>query len=100
MDVLERNDVQVRGAGPPMVSGHGFGGEESMRRLRSPCFAETPTLVLQCSEDLIAPRPVGEYLQKTLPDCKLHFIDNVGHCPHLGAPSAGADAIEQFLRSH
>jgi sigma-B regulation protein RsbQ len=58
---------------------------------------QTPTLVLQCSEDLIAPRSVGEYMQRTIPDCTLHVIDNVGHCPHLSAPGASADAIERFL---
>lgn len=58
---------------------------------------EAPTLVLQCSEDLIAPRPVGEYLRRTIPNCTLRIIENVGHCPHLSAPSASAEAIEQFL---
>jgi sigma-B regulation protein RsbQ len=60
---------------------------------------QAPTLVLQCSEDLIAPRAVGEYMQKVLPNCTLHVIENVGHCPHLSAPSASVAAIEQFLHS-
>jgi len=38
-----------------------------------------------------------EYLQKNIPNCTLRIIDNVGHCPHLSAPSASADAMEQFL---
>jgi len=59
---------------------------------------QAPTLVLQCSEDVIAPVAVGDYLQRTIPNCTLRVIDNVGHCPHLSAPSASADAIEQFLR--
>ncbi len=58
---------------------------------------QAPTLVLQCSEDLIAPRSVGEYMKRTLPNCTLHVIENVGHCPHLSAPSASVAAIEQFL---
>jgi sigma-B regulation protein RsbQ len=60
---------------------------------------QAPTLVLQCSEDIIAPQCVGEYMQKSIPDCQLHVIDNVGHCPHLSAPSASAAAMEQFLAS-
>ena len=60
---------------------------------------QSPTLILQCSEDLIAPRCVGEYMQKVIPNCTLRIIENVGHCPHLSAPSASADAMEQFLRS-
>jgi sigma-B regulation protein RsbQ len=58
---------------------------------------QAPTLVLQCSEDLIAPRYVGEYLQRTIPNCTLEVIENVGHCPHLSAPGASADAMERFL---
>ncbi len=60
---------------------------------------QSPTLVLQCSEDLIAPRSVGDYLQRTIPHCTLAVIDNVGHCPHLSAPSASAEAMERFLSS-
>ena len=56
-----------------------------------------PTLVLQCTQDLIAPMAVGEYLQRNIPDCTLRIIDNVGHCPHLSAPGASADAMEEFL---
>ena len=59
---------------------------------------QAPTLVLQCSDDLIAPRSVGEFMQRTIPDCTLRIIDNVGHCPHLSAPSASAEAIDGFLR--
>lgn len=58
---------------------------------------QAPTLVLQCSEDLIAPLSVGEYMRRTVPNCTLHVIENVGHCPHLSAPSASVAAIEQFL---
>lgn len=56
-----------------------------------------PTLVLQCSDDLIAPRAVGEYLRQHIPNCTLRGIENVGHCPHLSAPSASAAAMEQFI---
>jgi sigma-B regulation protein RsbQ len=56
-----------------------------------------PALVLQCSEDLIAPRAVGEYMSRTIPRCTLKIIQNVGHCPHLSAPGASVAAIEEFL---
>ena len=58
-----------------------------------------PTLILQCNEDMIAPMAVGEYMQRTLPRGTLAIIDNVGHCPHLSAPSASARAIDAFLAS-
>jgi len=56
-----------------------------------------PTLILQCSEDLIAPRTVGDYLQRSLPNATLRVIDNVGHCPHLSAPGPSMEAIDAFL---
>ena len=58
---------------------------------------DAPTLILQCSDDMIAPQSVGHYLQRTLPRGTLRIIENVGHCPHLSAPSASMDAIDEFL---
>jgi sigma-B regulation protein RsbQ len=58
---------------------------------------QTPTLILQCSDDIIAPVSVGHYMRKHIPKSSLRIIDNVGHCPHLSAPSASVSAIEGFL---
>jgi sigma-B regulation protein RsbQ len=55
------------------------------------------SLILQCSDDVIAPRPIGEYLHVHLPDSVLRVIDNVGHCPHISSPAATGDAIRDFL---
>jgi len=57
----------------------------------------TPALILQSSEDIIAPCVVGEYMQRTMPLSSLHVIENVGHCPHLSSPSASSAAINAFL---
>jgi sigma-B regulation protein RsbQ len=54
-------------------------------------------LVLQCSDDVIAPMPVGEYMHAKLPDSELKVIHNIGHCPHLSAPAAIGDAMRAFL---
>jgi sigma-B regulation protein RsbQ len=59
--------------------------------------SNVPALILQCSDDLIAPRAVGDYLHRHLPRSTLHVIDNVGHCPHLSAPTESSRAIETFL---
>jgi sigma-B regulation protein RsbQ len=59
--------------------------------------SSTPALILQCSDDLIAPRAVGDYLHRHLPHSSLHVIDNVGHCPHLSAPTESSIAIDAFL---
>jgi len=58
---------------------------------------DTPTLILQCSDDIIAPVAVGEYMQRVLPHGTLRIIDNVGHCPHLSAPCASQAAMNDFL---
>lgn len=57
----------------------------------------TPALILQCSDDFIAPQSVGEYMHKNMRDAKLQIIDNVGHCPHLSAPDASTAAMKEFL---
>ena len=56
-----------------------------------------PTLIIQSTEDIIAPMAVGEYLHRTLPNSMLRVVDNVGHCPHLSAPGPSSDAIDEFL---
>jgi sigma-B regulation protein RsbQ len=59
----------------------------------------TPTLVLQCSNDAIAPVRVGEYVHHAIPGSVLVMLDATGHCPNLSAPLQTADAIATFLRS-
>jgi sigma-B regulation protein RsbQ len=56
-----------------------------------------PTLIVQCNDDMIAPVSVGEYMSRVIPRSTLAVIENIGHCPHLSAPSACADAIDRFL---
>jgi len=57
----------------------------------------TPSLILQSSDDLIAPETVGDFMHRVLPRSTLRIIDNVGHCPHMSAPDAIADAMREFL---
>jgi sigma-B regulation protein RsbQ len=59
---------------------------------------EVPALVLQCSDDAIAPEAVGRYVAEQMPDARFAMLDAVGHCPNLSAPDETADAIEEFLR--
>lgn len=62
--------------------------------------SKTPALILQCSDDFIAPCTVGEYIQRTMPEADLCIIDNVGHCPHLSSPDASTLAIENYLKKN
>lgn len=57
----------------------------------------TPVLILQSTDDLIAPIAVGEYLHSVLPNSTYCLVDNVGHCPHMSAPHACATAMQAFL---
>jgi sigma-B regulation protein RsbQ len=57
----------------------------------------TPSLVLQCSDDAIAPREVGEYVQRHLPDSRLVELQATGHCPNLSAPEQTIKAMREFL---
>lgn len=59
---------------------------------------KTPTLIVQCNDDMIAPVAVGEYLHRNIAGSTLSIIQNIGHCPHLSAPSACTKAIDDFLR--
>jgi sigma-B regulation protein RsbQ len=54
-------------------------------------------LVLQCSEDVIAPREVGEYVHRRLPNSELMVMAATGHCPNLSAPEETIAAIRAFL---
>ena len=56
-----------------------------------------PTLILQSTEDPVAPLAVGDYLHAHIAGSTLCVIDNVGHYPHMSAPVDSAAAITAFL---
>jgi sigma-B regulation protein RsbQ len=56
-----------------------------------------PTLVLQCSADVIAPEVVGDYVHRHLPDSELVLLAATGHCPNLSAPEETAAAIRAYI---
>ena len=60
---------------------------------------ETPTLILQCDEDVIAPVSVGEFVRDAMPDSTLVLLNATGHCPQLSAPDQTVAAINDFLKS-
>jgi len=57
-----------------------------------------PTLVLQCTNDVIAPVSVGRYVADALPNGSLVMLDATGHCPHLSAPEDTIAAMAPFVR--
>ena len=57
------------------------------------------SLILQCSEDVIAPQCVGEYVHRQMPGSVLVLMKATGHCPNLSAPEETVAAIQSFLAS-
>ncbi len=55
------------------------------------------SLVLQCSEDVIAPQSVGEYVHQQLPNSEFVLLQATGHCPNLSAPEETVAAMKAFL---
>ncbi|HTJ76748.1 MAG TPA: alpha/beta hydrolase [Acidimicrobiales bacterium] len=56
-----------------------------------------PTLVLQCSDDAIAPAFVGDYVHRHIAGSRLVPLRATGHCPNLSAPEETVAAIAAFL---
>ena len=57
----------------------------------------TPSLIIQCSDDAVAPTEVGEYLHRHLPDSRLVTLSAFGHCPHVSHPVETSEAIAAYL---
>jgi sigma-B regulation protein RsbQ len=55
------------------------------------------SLVMQCSDDLIAPVVVGEYVHAHLADSQFVQLRATGHCPNLSAPDETIAALRAFL---
>jgi sigma-B regulation protein RsbQ len=64
---------------------------EDLPRLR------VPSLILQCSEDMVAPEQVGEYVHRNTPGSTLRVMRATGHCPHMSHPEETVQAIAEYL---
>ncbi len=56
-----------------------------------------PTLILQCSDDVIAPDAVGDFVHSRIAGSRLVKLQATGHCPNLSAPEETVAAIATFL---
>ncbi len=59
---------------------------------------QTETLILQCSDDVIAPLTVGEYTHDHIAGSTLVVLKATGHCPNLSAPEETVAAMKSFLK--
>jgi sigma-B regulation protein RsbQ len=57
---------------------------------------KVPTLILQCSEDIIAAPAVGEYVHQQIVGSSLVILNATGHCPNLSAPDEVISAIKSY----
>jgi sigma-B regulation protein RsbQ len=58
-----------------------------------------PALVLQCTDDKIAPEAVGAYVHRQLAGSTLRRLRATGHAPHLSEPAELVAAIRRYLRA-
>lgn len=58
---------------------------------------KVPTLILQCSDDAIAPDEVGDYLLHHLKDSTLVKMKATGHCPQMSHPEETIRYIQEYL---
>lgn len=59
----------------------------------------TPTLIIQCHPDVIAPIEVGKYVHEHIPNSSYTQIAASGHCPHLTAPELTIKALKSYLEN-
>jgi sigma-B regulation protein RsbQ len=122
LDSLESNYLGWSGAMAPVIMGNPDRPELGQELTASFCRADpdiarrfarvtflsdnradlgriaTPTLILQCTNDVIAPVAVGEYVRDAIPGSSLVMLEATGHCPNLSAPEVTTAAIAAFVR--
>ena len=59
----------------------------------------TPSLIMQCSDDAIAPVEVGDFLHARLAGSTLKRMQATGHCPHVSHPEETIRVMREYLES-
>ncbi len=58
---------------------------------------QVPALILQCTDDMIAPISVGEWLARQIPQNIFRLLQATGHCPHMSAPAETIEVMNEYL---
>jgi sigma-B regulation protein RsbQ len=58
---------------------------------------DVPTLILQCTDDIIASKEVGEFVHRGIPNSEIIMLEATGHCPNLSAPEEVVAAMRTFV---
>jgi sigma-B regulation protein RsbQ len=56
-----------------------------------------PSLIMQCSDDMVAPLVVGDYLKTNLPKSTLRVMKATGHCPHMSHHEETIALMKEYL---
>jgi sigma-B regulation protein RsbQ len=56
-----------------------------------------PTLIIQCSDDAIAPATAISFVHQQISGSVLRTLDANGHCPHMTHPRETIAVIEEYL---
>ncbi len=59
--------------------------------------AKVPALIMQCSDDSIAPLEAGRYIETHLPGSTFRQLNAVGHCPHMSHPDETIAVMREYL---
>lgn len=59
--------------------------------------ASVPALILQCSDDDIAPESVGKFMHGKMRGSSFVQLRATGHCPHMSAPAETIQQITEYL---
>lgn len=121
LDMMDKNYIGWAGALAPMVVGNPDRPELGAELNTSFCSTDpivarqfayatflgdnrgdlaslpVPSLVLQCSEDAIAPQGVGAYVARVTPGSTFRQLQATGHCPHLSHPEETIAAMREYL---
>jgi sigma-B regulation protein RsbQ len=57
----------------------------------------TPSLIVQCANDAVAPMEVGDYMHRHLARSAIKVINATGHCPHVSHPAETIAAMREHL---
>jgi sigma-B regulation protein RsbQ len=61
-------------------------------------LVRVPSLIMQCSDDALAPVEVGRYLESHLPGSTFRQLRATGHCPHISHPEETVEVMKDYLR--
>lgn len=124
LDMMERNQFEWAGYLAPQVMGNSHRPDlaEGLRAtlasanpITSRRFAEVtflsdirdqlpripvPVSILYCSEDIIVPLEVVDFMRDKIPDCRTQLLEATGHYPHMSNPDAVIRAIGGELEHH